>query len=171
MRHVFLPVAISASSFGMRQPTAAAQLIASSRRPSCLPACPSRAIIAQAVDLAAVASAANDRWPTAARAPKDSCRDAIVLFGPTNTLVTSTAKSAILLRHSCPGTVWRTVPKSTCQGLFGTVLAAIVQPRSRLGKSLLIRPDQANAQNPGSRSSTSTAGAPLHGPTRYQSHG
>ena len=110
MRHVFLPRAIPTSPFGMRQPAGAAQLIASSGRPLSSAPRQMRAIT-DAVDLPAIASAANDRQATAARTHEHPCRDRVVLFGPTDTLVTSPAKSATLLRHSCPGTVWRTVPK------------------------------------------------------------
>jgi hypothetical protein len=66
--------------------------------------------------------------PTARRRIGISSRNAMEWnHAPSGPRMTAAAKAAILPRHACPGTVWRTVPKRNLVVGLGTVLAAMVR--------------------------------------------
>jgi hypothetical protein len=76
-----------------------------------------------AVDMAPIAAAADHDLHAAAGTEEQPRRDGIVLAAPTGPLMTGAARAAILLRHTCPGTVWCTVPKQNLPVGLGAVLA------------------------------------------------
>jgi len=100
-----------------------AQLVAPAGSASGLASRPPGALTG-AVNLAAITTAADRHLDTAARTKEQSRRDGVVLISSTGPRMTAAAKAAILPRHACPGTVWRTVPKRNLAVGLGTVLAA-----------------------------------------------
>src|SRR5215475_12321158 len=110
MRHILPPRAIKQRPLGMRQTTPTAQLITSPGSALRLPPRFTRTLT-DAVDLTAIAPAADDRQTTAAATPEQPRRDWVGFVRPADPVVTGAAIAAILPPHTCPGTVWRTVPK------------------------------------------------------------
>ena len=78
MRHYFLPGAITAHPQGMGPPAGKARLVALGGGSQGLPARPPRAVAA-AIDLAAVAAAADDHLAAAAQTQKQPARDRFAL--------------------------------------------------------------------------------------------
>ncbi len=108
MRHVFLPVPVTARSQGMGDTAATARLVA--------PACSSLGLAARvlcaasgAVNLAAVAMTADEYAGAAAGAQKEPCRPRLDPFRAAGRMWTKPAVSGILPPHSCPARcgAWR----------------------------------------------------------------
>src|SRR5215472_17510811 len=110
MRHVLSSLAITPRALGMRQTTPMAQLIMSPGSALRL-APPCTRAFTDAVYLTAIAPAADDRQATTAATPQHPRRDWVDFLRPADPVVTGAAIAAILPPHTCPGTVWRTVPK------------------------------------------------------------
>jgi hypothetical protein len=122
MRHVLLPGAITAGTRSMQKPATMARPVPPAGGTLCVAPGPIGTLTG-AVDVAAIATAADHHLGAAAGTDEQPRRDRIVLIGPTGPQMTDAARAAILPRHACPGTVWCTVPKQTWQLDFGTVLA------------------------------------------------
>jgi hypothetical protein len=71
-----------------------------------------------AVDIAAIATGADEHLIAAARA-QIQARGCISLFGFVTQTWTKRAASGILLRHSCPARVWGAAPMQTCRLWIG----------------------------------------------------
>ena len=138
MRHVLLPGAITAGTRGMQKPTAVACLIAPAGSTSSVTS-GLTGTIPGAVDVAAIAAAA-DRYLNAAAGTKEQPRrDKVVLIEPAGPPMTGAAIAAILPRHACPGTVWCTVPK---RNLAVWTSAPCLPPIVRTGDACTSRFDQ-----------------------------
>ena len=138
MRHVLLPGAITAGTRGMQKPTAVACLIAPAGSTSSVTS-GLTGTIPGAVDVAAIAAAA-DRYLNAAAGTKEQPRrDRVVLIEPAGPPMTGAAIAAILPRHACPGTVWCTVPK---RNLAVWTSAPCLPPIVRTGDACTSRFDQ-----------------------------
>ena len=100
MRHFLLPRAIALSARSVLETTAGARLIMLSGR--ALPAAPDYLRAAfRTIDVAAIATGADEHLRAAARAQKQA-RDCISLFGFVTQTWTKRATGEILPRHSCP---------------------------------------------------------------------
>jgi len=110
MRHVLLPGAITAGTRGMQKPATMARPVPPAGGTLCVASGPI-GTLPGAVDVAAIATAADHHLGAAAGTEEQPRRDRIVLIGPTGPQMTDAARAAILPRHACPGTVWCTVPK------------------------------------------------------------
>jgi hypothetical protein len=101
MRHVFAPRPVASRPHGMPQPPPAAGLVAPAGGPLGTVAGTPRAL-SGAVNLAAVAAAADQRLGATARAHKQpGCRGAGVL-GSIDVSWTNATIAGILARHACP---------------------------------------------------------------------
>src|SRR5215471_8161222 len=131
MRHVLPPRAIPTRALGMRQTTPMAQLITSPG--SALRLAPGATpTVTDAVPSAAIAPAADDRQATAAATPEHPRRDGVDFLRPADPVVTGAAIAAILPPHTCPGTVWRTVPKQLARLGSAPCLPPMVRLPQRL---------------------------------------
>ena len=110
MRHVLLPGAVAAGASGVGEAAAKARLIAPAggalRLGSGLTGAP-----AGAVDVAAITAAADHNLGAAARTEEQPRRNGVMLIGSAGPRMTDAAIAAILPRHACSGTMWRTVPR------------------------------------------------------------
>jgi hypothetical protein len=104
MRHVFASRPVSARALGMPEPPSAAGLVAGSRR-VLAPASCIRAAISGAVNLAAIATTANQRLGPTLSAQKKPGRSSVGMVGLANlanAMWTKARLSAILIGHACP---------------------------------------------------------------------
>jgi hypothetical protein len=110
MRHVLVPGAIAAGAGGMRPPAVEARLIAPAGSALCVGSSLTGARPG-AVDVAAIAAAADHHRGAAACTEEQPRRNRVVLIGSAGPRMTGAAIAAILPRHACSGTMWRTVPR------------------------------------------------------------
>ena len=101
MRHVFASRPVSARAFGMPEPPPAAGLVTGARRALATTAC-MRAAISVAVNLAAIATTANQRLGPTPSAQKKPGRSSVVMVGLADAMWTNGRLSAILIGHACP---------------------------------------------------------------------
>jgi hypothetical protein len=101
MRHVFASRPVSARALGMPEPPSAARLVTRARRALATPP-RMRAAISGAVNLAAIATTANQRLGPTAGAQKQSGRSSVVMIGLAAAIWTRARLSAILIGHACP---------------------------------------------------------------------
>ena len=100
MRHVFASRPVSARALGMPEPSPAAGLVSGARRALATPP-RMRAAISGAVNLAAIATTANQRLDPTAGAQKQSGRSSVVMIGLAAAIWTRARLSAILIGHAC----------------------------------------------------------------------
>ena len=101
MRHVFASRPVSARALGMCEPPPAAGLVTGARR-ALAPPSGMRAAISGAVNLAAIATTANQRLGPTPSAQKKPRRSSGVMVGLADAIWTSARLSAILIGHACP---------------------------------------------------------------------
>jgi hypothetical protein len=101
MRHVFASRPVSARALGMPEPPSAAGLVTGARRALATPAC-MRAAISGAVNLAAIATTANQRLDPTPNAQKKPGRSSVGMVGLADAMWTNARLSAILIGHACP---------------------------------------------------------------------
>ena len=101
MRHVFASRPVSARALGMPEPPSAAGLVTGARRAL---ATPPRmwAAISGAVNLAAIATTANQRLGPTPNAQKQPGGSSVVMVKLADAIWTSARLSAILIGHACP---------------------------------------------------------------------
>ena len=101
MRHAFASRPVSARALGMRETPSATGLVTGSRRALATPPCIGAAIPG-AVNLAAIATATNQRLAATPSAQKQPRRSSVVMVGSADAMWTNAQLSAILIGHACP---------------------------------------------------------------------
>ena len=114
MRHVLAPRPVAPCPLGMCKASPAAVLVAPPRITLGTSAGAAGAIIG-AVDLAAVATTADQRLAAAAHAHEQPGRRGAALTGPADFPWTSATIGGILAPHACPARVWGTASSVTAK--------------------------------------------------------
>jgi hypothetical protein len=114
MRHFFSPRPVAPCPFGMRAPPPAAGLVTRAGRLLAAPT-DERAAISGAINLAAVAAAANQRLSAAFRADEQPRRRGLVATGQVDTAWTGAVVGVILTPHACPARCEGTAPNGTAR--------------------------------------------------------